>query len=440
MADHPRTPPPEAPPSPSCSSTDRASPSSGAFITNSRNFTIVGGNFTNVINCAPTGPLDFRTIPLGDLDLRNEIRLEDGGVVNRQRELHAARRIYSARIEGKNSDMTVAVYHGENAEETWKHELAKYSGLRHPNFVQLYGSVNSGGFYATIFHDALVPLQQLMSEYRHSVISTIYLYVYLDREFYKNIFGLSSGQNLIDSAMNLYPGYGTRQVDSVLKFKYPIPLITLSWKSNGVEWTTQHGLGNYVLSQLSTSPRHEDCLLVDEITYQLSFSGPSKILPEGYLFLCPVEDLQDDTGRWLIYTKCPAYWSLDHSGNKRLSPEASSLGFPSLEFEIHVWSKSWDESVYAALSRFHTGKGFDPDSQGLARHLGHPLYELSPSVNADSARIEEISSESSGVHGDPISTTNDSPNPQKLKFIILGALVLTLMVSWSHKYLRRVGD
>ncbi|KAJ7078358.1 hypothetical protein C8R44DRAFT_863128 [Mycena epipterygia] len=95
------------------------------FFPKARNFTIAGGSFTNVVNCAPTVLSDFRTIPLGDVDLRNEIRLEDG-VVTRQRGLCAARRVYTARIEGKPSDMTVSVYQGENAEE----ELAKYAGLR----------------------------------------------------------------------------------------------------------------------------------------------------------------------------------------------------------------------------------------------------------------------------------------------------------------------
>ncbi|KAJ7120210.1 hypothetical protein C8R44DRAFT_877658 [Mycena epipterygia] len=148
----------------------------GAFFPKARNFTIAGGNFTNVINCAPTVPSDFRTIPLGDLDLRNEIRLENGGVVTRQYGRGTARRIYSARIDGKQSDMTVAVYEGKNAEETWKCELAKYSGLRHPNIMQLYGAVNSGGLYAMIFHDDLVSFERFMDEYRHSVISTVYLY------------------------------------------------------------------------------------------------------------------------------------------------------------------------------------------------------------------------------------------------------------------------
>lgn len=60
--------------------------------------------------------VDFRAIPLGDLDLRSEIHLDDAGVVNRYRAVSSARRIYSARIDGRQSDMTVAVYEGENAE------------------------------------------------------------------------------------------------------------------------------------------------------------------------------------------------------------------------------------------------------------------------------------------------------------------------------------
>ncbi|KAJ7079674.1 hypothetical protein C8R44DRAFT_895630 [Mycena epipterygia] len=173
------------------------SPSSTcAFITNSRNFTIAGAQFTNVVNCVATVPSDFRTIPLGDLDLRNEIRLEESGL----------------------SDMTAAVYQGENAEQTWKHEIAKYSGLRHPNIVQLYGTVSSGGLYAAIFHDDLVPVEQFMDEYRHSVISTVYLYGYFGteledaQEYYRSLFW--SSHSPIP-----YLGYDGQPVESALKFR-----------------------------------------------------------------------------------------------------------------------------------------------------------------------------------------------------------------------------
>jgi hypothetical protein len=68
----------------------------------------------------------FRTIPLGDLELLDEIQLNDvSTIASRQpgrcsvtRLLIAPlRRTYSARVSGRKSDMTVAVYQGQNAEE-----------------------------------------------------------------------------------------------------------------------------------------------------------------------------------------------------------------------------------------------------------------------------------------------------------------------------------
>ncbi|KAJ7095584.1 hypothetical protein C8R44DRAFT_718195 [Mycena epipterygia] len=151
-------------------------------------------------------------------------------------------------------------------------------------------------------------------------------------------------------------------------------------------WLSQ---ANYVFSQLLTPPKHEDCFVINGIHYQLSFSGPSENLPEGYLFLCPLEDLQDDDGRWLPNLKCPAYWSLDPSGSNTLSPEEEySFGFPSPKVEMHIAMRAWDGNIYAALSHFHAGKGFNPNGQDVARHLGQPLYELSSGPNVDSAHSE----------------------------------------------------
>lgn len=60
---------------------------------------------------------DFRRIPLGDIDLKNEIRLNsESGVVDLKGSRGSVRRMYSARVDGPTSDMTVALYQG-NAEE-----------------------------------------------------------------------------------------------------------------------------------------------------------------------------------------------------------------------------------------------------------------------------------------------------------------------------------
>ncbi|KAJ7858600.1 hypothetical protein B0H13DRAFT_1471805, partial [Mycena leptocephala] len=70
---------------------------------------------------------------------------------------------------------------------------------------------------------------------------------------------------------------------------------------------------------------------------------------------------------------CPAYWSLDPAGVKRLgTEEAVHFGFPSIELTTTVFGRSWDASVYAGLRQFHRAKGFDPDSQEVASHLGQP--------------------------------------------------------------------
>ncbi|KAJ7095586.1 hypothetical protein C8R44DRAFT_813486 [Mycena epipterygia] len=181
----------------------------------------------------------------------------------------------------------------------------------------------------------------------------------------------------------------------------------------GTDWDCWLSQANYIFSQILTPPKHEDCSLIDWMQYQLSFSGPSEKLPEGYLFLCPMEDLWDNGSRWLRSPECPAYWSLNPSGSQSLSPEeASSLGFPTLEFEMRVSVMSWDESVYAAASHFHAAKGFDSNSQDIALHLGFPLYKISCTPGVDSAHIEEVASD---VREDPASTSLHALHPPRFK-------------------------
>ncbi|KAJ6464388.1 hypothetical protein C8R45DRAFT_911003 [Mycena sanguinolenta] len=99
--------------------------------------------------------------------------------------------------------------------------------------------------------------------------------------------------------------------------------------------------------------------------------------PEPYLFVCPPENFRAG-GNSFRWPDCPAYWSLDPSGADRLSPEAAkTLGFPKISIQTGLYGTWWDNSVYKGLRRFHQGKGFDPDSQDLARHLDYPLFGLS---------------------------------------------------------------
>ncbi|KAJ6602037.1 hypothetical protein DFH09DRAFT_861122, partial [Mycena vulgaris] len=99
--------------------------------------------------------------------------------------------------------------------------------------------------------------------------------------------------------------------------------------------------------------------------------------PSAYLFLCPVTDLRSDTSGRFRIPECAAYWSLDPYGLDGMSPEeAQQAGFPAVELKMQARGRRWEDSVYAGLRQFHAGKGFDPDSQEVARHLGYPLFEL----------------------------------------------------------------
>jgi len=144
-------------------------------------------------------------------------------------------------------------------------------------------------------------------------------------------------------------------------------------------WLAQ---ANHIFTQLGITSHLEDHVFVYAIHFRLKcLPNPYNTHePEGYLFVCPPGDFQ--TGRHSFqWPECPAYWSLDPSGAAPLSTEdAKILGFPILHMETFVYGHSWDSSVYDGLRRFHQGKGFDPESQELAIHLGYPLYKLSTEV------------------------------------------------------------
>ncbi|KAJ6523916.1 hypothetical protein DFH09DRAFT_1190084 [Mycena vulgaris] len=482
-----------------------------AFFPNSHNFVVSGGDFTaitNIYNPSPSARIDFRTIPLGDLDLRQEIH---GSMVNRRSRRGYARRIYHARIDGRNSKMTIALYQGKAAEKVWWHELKNYSRLRHPNLVQLYAAASSNDLYATVFHDELVPLNDTLRLYRHSPISTVYLmgifamdvtdaedYVesvtgeYLDLDCTLWIRASTgrlcveltpSGENYTALLCNVYTDrlpmslLGERTIISALTLAqyqnicssylalgksvpiYPGATVNLGaivstsgnvhlenlvqvahatdqdlddsgWKVNAISdtetpepiimgngwtrfpseqmanksvhrtidcrralnnsWLSQ---ANHIFSRLRVTSNYEDYVLMAYVSYSVILLGSQESTPGGYLFVCPLQDLRSETQNAMEFRSPDqlAYWSLDSSGADRLSPEeAERLGFPKLLLCANVWESCWDESVYDGLRQFHEGKGFDPDSQDIARHLEVPLYQLFAERDALFAHVEEV--------------------------------------------------
>ncbi|KAJ7211456.1 hypothetical protein C8J57DRAFT_1733349 [Mycena rebaudengoi] len=162
----------------------------------------------------------------------------------------------------------------------------------------------------------------------------------------------------------------TRVNSSDTQHKEFIPLlIRLSQEA----WLAQ---ANYIFNCTKIPSKYSDYGFIYYVEYTLTVSEENDI-PHGYLFLCPLQDLQGNSPLEFIYPACPAYWSLDLSGAQRLGPEeAERLGFPSFALRIAVHTTSWDDLVYAGIREFHQAKGIDPYSQDVARELGFPLYEI----------------------------------------------------------------
>ncbi|KAF7364450.1 hypothetical protein MSAN_01106100 [Mycena sanguinolenta] len=156
-------------------------------------------------NSCEATPSDFLKIPLGNINLRSEIQVDEAtGAVWRhcKQKRTNVRRMYSARIVGHNEPMTVALYQGNNEEEEWKHGISHHSGLRHPHILQIYASASSSGIHAVVFHDGgtiiaiihlelvtlnididLIPYGQFFDSFQRSVILRAYIIWHMDADW-----------------------------------------------------------------------------------------------------------------------------------------------------------------------------------------------------------------------------------------------------------------
>ncbi|KAJ6536322.1 hypothetical protein B0H19DRAFT_1382980 [Mycena capillaripes] len=109
------------------------------FNTAARDMIMIGCTTTsNFITTMLAEPSDFRRIPLGDICLQREICLHNNsGFVNwRRSEQCSIRRVYFAKIDGRKSNVMVAMYQGDDAEEEWRQDIADYMIIRHvPHFT-----------------------------------------------------------------------------------------------------------------------------------------------------------------------------------------------------------------------------------------------------------------------------------------------------------------
>ncbi|KAJ6512529.1 hypothetical protein C8R45DRAFT_890260 [Mycena sanguinolenta] len=166
-------------------------------------------------------------------------------------------------------------------------------------------------------------------------------------------------------------GWTRFNLDHIIEDEFSVGL----WLDRNNFWLSQ---AHHIFTSLQVVSNFHDYVLSHRIDFTLTLSTIKPNMSGGFLFLCPPEEFQ--TGRCSFkWPNCPAYWSLNCSGAERLTSEdAISLGFPSFQLSTELEGYSWNASVYAGLRQFHQAKGFDPDSQALARHLGYPLYQFSP--------------------------------------------------------------
>ncbi|KAJ7737796.1 hypothetical protein DFH07DRAFT_93062, partial [Mycena maculata] len=152
--------------------------------------------------------------------------------------------------------------------------------------------------------------------------------------------------------------------------------VRFSVKVNQAPWLSQ---ANHIFKRLEiTVSAPEEYVLMLGIAFELEISDSQHVCPDGFLFLCPVIDFQTGPISFRWPDSPVYYWSLNPSSLGRLSEvEATQLGFSSIKSNMVVWHISWDAGVYNGIQRFYQAKGFDPYSQDVARHLGHPLYQLS---------------------------------------------------------------
>ncbi|KAJ7509614.1 hypothetical protein B0H11DRAFT_1846685 [Mycena galericulata] len=142
-------------------------------------------------------------------------------------------------------------------------------------------------------------------------------------------------------------------------------------------WLSQ---ATHILDSLQITDNYEEFRCVRVLEFRLRLK---EHLPDGYLFLCPLNDLQAPVDGFFQITDSQAYWSLDTSGIQELSvEEALSLGFPAPVLQVELFGVNLREYEYSALRQFHQAKGFDPDSPDVARHLGYPFYQIYPQTDA----------------------------------------------------------
>ncbi|KAJ7651294.1 hypothetical protein FB45DRAFT_34403 [Roridomyces roridus] len=156
------------------------------------------------------------------------------------------------------------------------------------------------------------------------------------------------------------------------------------------QWISQ---ANHIFKRLGVVSKYEDYAVVDSVQvtfYMLNTAEHcAQDVSPRYFFLCPLEDFSRTQNSFALPENL-WFWSFDPSGNTRFTgKDAANHGFPPVKVDMEIWLHSWDASVYDALRKVHSAKGFDPDSQEVAIHLGYPLCQLGSEEEETFAYVDE---------------------------------------------------
>ncbi|KAJ6451194.1 hypothetical protein C8R45DRAFT_946404 [Mycena sanguinolenta] len=183
---------------------------------------------------------------------------------------------------------------------------------------------------------------------------------------------------------------------------------------------------NHVFSRLNSMAAHSEYVFVYGIRLEVHILHLKLVQPpvvpserKAFLFMClPASFLSSDRTRIEIPERV-AYWSFDPSGAQPLTNrDALQSGLPVILPSITVFGKSFDRSVYAGLRQFHQGKGFDPESQDVARHEGHSLFGLSTEQKVHKSASHINHSVDHDPNMKPGATTTFSETGRDDKFIL----------------------
>ncbi|KAK6966783.1 hypothetical protein R3P38DRAFT_3152337 [Favolaschia claudopus] len=116
----------------------------------------------------------------------------------------------------------------------------------------------------------------------------------------------------------------------------------------------------YIFDRLGLARQCSSCSYIDSICVDCGLTGYIQPRADSTRYGFPREE---------------PYWSFDPRGNDRLSAnEALNLGLPQARIDISVTHYFVDDAFLKDVHTFHARKGFDPDSQEIAEHLGLALY------------------------------------------------------------------